>query len=108
MAASYVYLADLAKEAGIPANGILSRTLYQDDHVKAVIFGFAEGQELSAHTAPFRAFLHILEGSARITLGADVVEGAAGTWVAMEPNLEHGITALSPLRLLLTMMKQDR
>jgi hypothetical protein len=31
MPASYTYILDLAKEAEPPADGILSRTIYQDD-----------------------------------------------------------------------------
>jgi len=108
MTPGYVYLPDLAKEADIPVNGILSRTLYQDEHVKVVIFGFAEGQELSAHTAPFRAILQVLDGEARVRLGADTVDAGPGGWIAMEPNLEHGIHATKPLRLLLTLMKKNR
>ena len=48
----YTFFADLAAEVQIPADGILSRTLYNDDRLKVVLFAFAEGQELSAHTAP--------------------------------------------------------
>jgi hypothetical protein len=28
----------------------LSRTIFQDDKIKAVVFGFGQGQELSEHT----------------------------------------------------------
>jgi quercetin dioxygenase-like cupin family protein len=103
-----VLFPDLAKEADVPANGILSRTLYQDDHVKVILFGFAEGQELSAHTAPFKAAVHILEGKATLTLGRDTMEAGPGTWVMMEPKLEHGIKALTQVKMLLTMQKQAR
>ncbi len=53
----YPYLADLAREAPPPADGILSWMLFNDDHVKAVIFGFGVGQELSEHTATMPAIL---------------------------------------------------
>ena len=69
---SYSFFANLEAEAQIPENGILSRTLYNDDHVKVLIFGFAAGQELSAHTAPMAASLYFVRGEATLTLGADV------------------------------------
>ena len=50
MTTTYTHILDLAKEAEPPADGILSRTIFQDDRVKAVIFGFGQGQELSEHT----------------------------------------------------------
>ena len=108
MANEYTLFNDLAREAEIPENGILSRTLYQDDHVKVILFGFAAGQELTAHTAPMRASIHIVDGSAKLTLGSDVIDGTPGTWAMMEPKLEHGIRALTPTRMLLMMYKQSR
>jgi hypothetical protein len=54
------HISDLAREAQPPAKGILSRTLYNDDRLKAVLFGFAQGEELSEHTASMPAVLHSL------------------------------------------------
>jgi hypothetical protein len=42
---------DLAKELQPPDRGILSRTLCTDDRLKAVLFGFAQGEERLEHTA---------------------------------------------------------
>ena len=38
-----------------PKDSITSRTFYQDEHVKAVLFGFDAGQSLSKHTAAMPA-----------------------------------------------------
>ncbi len=104
----YTIYPSLLAEAPIPENGILSRTLHNDDHVKVVIFGFAPGQELSAHTAPMAAALYFVSGEARLTLGEDVREAAAGTYVHMTPQLQHGILAKTAVVMLLTMYKQSR
>ncbi len=104
----YTFYASLEAEAQIPANGILSRTLYHDDHVKVVLFGFAEGQELSAHTAPMAASLYIVSGEARLTLGEDGHDVKAGAFVHMTPQLQHGIVARTPVVMLLSMYKQSR
>ena len=105
---SYAFLADAAAELDVPENGILSRTVHQDDHAKIVLFGFSDGQELSAHTAPMPATLHFLKGSARVRLGDDTVEAKAGSFVYMPPLLEHGIVATAPLVMLLVLHKQPR
>ena len=34
----FTFLPELAKEVEIPSNGILSRTLYNDDALKVVVF----------------------------------------------------------------------
>ena len=108
MAENYTFCADLEAEAQIPENGILSRTLHNDDYLKVVIFGFAPGQELSAHTAPMAATLYIVRGEAQLTLGEDVREVKAGCFVQMPPKLQHGILARTPVVMLLEMHKQAR
>ena len=70
----YQVVQDLLKEVEIPPNGTLSRTLYRDDNVKIVLFGFAGGQELSQHTAAVPAIIEIVKGDARVTLDGDVKE----------------------------------
>jgi quercetin dioxygenase-like cupin family protein len=104
----YTLFPSLEAEAPIPENGILSRTLHNDDHVKVVLFGFAAGQELSAHTAPMAASLEFVSGEARLTLGEAVHEVKAGAFVHMTPQLTHGILARTPVVMLLTMYKQNR
>ena len=47
-----VYVRDLRHQAKVPENGILTRTLQNDDRTKVILFGFAAGQELSAHITP--------------------------------------------------------
>jgi quercetin dioxygenase-like cupin family protein len=105
---NYTLINNLTNEVQIPENGILSRTLYNDDHVKILVFGFAPGQELSAHTAPMAASIYIHSGEARLTLGEDTQDAQAGTMVYMPPQLPHGIVARTPVVMLLHMYKQSR
>lgn len=105
MADSYIYLKDLREQAKVPSNGILSQTLQNDERTKVVLFGFAPGQELSAHTAPFPAILTFIKGEATLRLGADEMEAAEGTFAYMTPLLEHGIKAKTDVVMLLTMIK---
>lgn len=101
----YTLFVDLAKEVQPPDKGILSRTLFNDDRMKVVIFGFAQGDELSEHTASMPAVLHFLQGEATVTLGDDVHEVKAGTWVHMPTGLRHSIQAKTPVVMLLLLMK---
>jgi quercetin dioxygenase-like cupin family protein len=102
---AYVYVKDLRQQAKVPENGILTQTLQNDERTKVILFGFAPGQELSAHTAPFPATLTFLKGNARLKLGADDQQATEGTFVYMSPNLEHGIKAEDEVVMLLTMIK---
>src|ERR1035438_4657736 len=80
----YTFLANLQKEFAIPEKGILSNVLQKDEHVNITAFGFAAGQELSAHSAPTPAVLYFLEGEAEVQLGEDRVQAQAGSFVYMQ------------------------
>lgn len=101
----YTHILDLAKEAEPPADGILSRTIHQDDKVKAVVFGFGQGEELSEHTAAKPAMLFFVKGEASIGLGDDLQVAQAGTWVHMPAGLKHSIKAKTPVVMLLVLLK---
>src|SRR3954453_18739647 len=104
MTTAYTHFLDLAKEVQPPDKGILSRTLFNDDRLKVVVFGFAQGEELSEHTASRPAVLHFLQGEARLTLSDDTHEARPGTWVHMPAGLRHGIQARTPTVLLLMLL----
>jgi quercetin dioxygenase-like cupin family protein len=101
----YTLIVDLAKEVQPPDKGILSRTLYNDDRLKAVIFGFGQGEELSEHTASMPAVLHFLQGEAKLTLGDDALDAKPGTWVHMPKGMRHSIQATTPVVMLLSLLK---
>jgi quercetin dioxygenase-like cupin family protein len=102
MNSDYTYIQDLSELIEeVPPDTIVSRTYYEDAHVKSILFGFAEGQELSEHTASKPAVLHFISGEADVTLGDDPVSAQAGTWIHMPANLSHSIVAKTPVVMLL-------
>jgi quercetin dioxygenase-like cupin family protein len=107
MTTPYTHFLDVAKEAQPPEKGILSRTLFNDDRIKAVVFGFGQGEELSEHTASMPAVLQFLHGEATVTLGDDKHEAKPGTWVHMAKGLRHSIRAKTPVVMLLLLLKED-
>ena len=108
MSKSFTQIVDLAKEVEPPDDGILTRTLFNDEDVKVVIFGFGKGQELSEHTASMPAILHFMQGEATLTLGDDVVEARPGSWFHMPPELKHSVKTKSPVVMLLLLLKRAR
>ena len=103
----YTFFANLQEEFTLPEKGILSRVLHKDEKVNVTLFGFAAGEELSAHSAPTPAVLYLLEGEADLKLGSDEVNAKAGSFVYMPPMLSHGISAKTALRMLLVQMKEQ-
>jgi quercetin dioxygenase-like cupin family protein len=103
----HVFVPDLATASEIPAAGILSRTLYSDEQVNVVLFGFAAGEELSEHTSSMSAILQIISGKIRLKLGAETLEANPGAWVHMAAQLPHSIHAEMPTVMLLTLLKTE-
>jgi quercetin dioxygenase-like cupin family protein len=101
----YTLFLDLAKEVQPPDKGILSRTLFNDDRLKVVLFGFGQGEELSEHTASMPAVLHFLQGEGKLTLDDDTLDARPGTWVHMAKGLRHSIQAKTPVVMLLLLVK---
>ncbi len=104
----FTLIPDLDKSQEIPSDGILTRSVFDDERVKAVLFTFSANQELSEHTASMPAVLHFLEGEAELTLGEQRVTAQAGTWVHMEANLKHSIRTNTPVVMLLLLLKSRR
>lgn len=101
-ATSYTNVGD---QVAIAEDSTVSKTLHQDEHVKVVLFGFAAGQELSEHTAAIPAVVYFLEGEARMTLGDEVFDARPGSWVCMPAHLPHSIVAKTPVKMLLSLLK---
>lgn len=101
----YTFFADLTREiATLPAESILSRTLYQDEQIKVVLFGFAPGQELTEHTASRPALVHFLRGEAVLRLGDDEYTVGPNAWVHMPAGLPHSIHARTETHMLLILL----
>ncbi|HBX69021.1 MAG TPA: cupin [Chloroflexi bacterium] len=105
MPESYFFAQDiesLVKE--ISPDTIVSRTYFEAEKMKAILFGFASGQELSEHTAARPAILHFLAGEAELTLGEDTKSVQPGSWTYMQPHLAHSIVAKSTVIMLLYLL----
>jgi len=90
----FIYFDNLAAlVTDAPQDSIVSRTIYKDERVNVVLFAFAQGQQLSEHTAAVPAILHILSGEADVGLGEETREAQVGTWIHMQARQPHSIFA---------------
>ena len=87
-----------------PPDSILSRTIYQDDTIKTILFGFQPGQELSEHTAAVPALLQFIKGEADLILGEEHKLASQGTWVRMPAKLPHSVHAKTETIMLLSLL----
>ncbi len=84
---------------------VVSKTLIQKDTGTITIFSFDKGEGLSEHTAPFDAFVFILEGEAQIKIGDETHRLSGGEMIIMPANVPHALNAFSPFKMLLVMIK---
>ena len=55
---------DLREPVSTPADGIVSRSIHDDDSCRVVLFSFATGQQLSDHTAAVPVTIEVVDGEA--------------------------------------------
>jgi quercetin dioxygenase-like cupin family protein len=95
----------LAKETQFAPNGIVSRTLVRTPNSRTVLFGFAEGQELTEHTSTQHALVQILCGECEFALMGKPHKLTAGDMLYMPPKLPHAVKATRQFSMLLTLSK---
>jgi quercetin dioxygenase-like cupin family protein len=104
MTTAYTLFADLAAEAPLPARGILSQTLSNEDGVEFLLFAFAAGEQLSEHTSVRPAIIHVLQGEGELTVGGDAYSVGPGTWLRMAPDVKHSLVAHTPMQMALYLL----
>lgn len=101
----YNFHSSLQELVTIQPDSIVSRTIFEDETIKVVLFGFAAKQSLSEHTSSRSAILHIVSGDTQLTLGDDTYEVQGSAWVRMPPHLPHSVIAKTDTLMLLYMLK---
>jgi quercetin dioxygenase-like cupin family protein len=95
----------LAEETRFAPNGIVSRTILRTENSRVVLFGFAEGQELTEHTSTQHATIQILSGNCEFVLAGKPHALKTGDLLYMPPNLPHAVKATTQFSMLLTLSK---
>ncbi|MFN3409818.1 MAG: cupin domain-containing protein [Limisphaerales bacterium] len=95
----------LPQETQFAENGIVSRTLLRTAKARVVLFGFADGQELTEHTSTQHALVQVLSGECEFTLAGAPRLLRTGDFLTMPPNLPHAVQARGPCALLLTLIQ---
>jgi len=105
MDGSKVVVADLDEMTQVAEQGIVSKSIVENDHHKIIHFTLAPGQELSEHTASVPAVIHVLGGAGTVVLDGVEYETGAGKLYYMPAELRHAVQAREELVFLLTMFR---
>src|SRR5512136_2116192 len=95
----------LAEYVQYAAGSIVSRALVQKPVGSITLFAFDAGQGLNEHTAPYDAYVQILDGEGEVVIGGQVVYPKCGETVLIPANVPHSVNARQRFKMLLTMIR---
>jgi quercetin dioxygenase-like cupin family protein len=84
---------------------VVSRQIVKAEAGNVTLFAFDLGQELSEHTAPFDALVHVLDGEVEVRISGKPYTLKAGEAIIMPANEPHALKALTRFKMLLTMIR---
>lgn len=87
------------------AGGIVSRQLLKKPSGNVTLFAFDDGQELSEHTSPFDALVHVLEGEADVSLSGQAHRVRGGEMVLLPAHVPHAVKSVTRFKMSLTMIR---
>jgi quercetin dioxygenase-like cupin family protein len=96
---------NLAEMVSYQTGSVVSRQITKSDGGNVTLFAFDAGQELSEHTAPFDALIHVVEGEAEIIISGKSYHLDSGDAIVMPANEPHAVKAPSQFKMLLTMIR---
>ncbi len=97
--------ASLKDHVNYQESSVVSKTLIDETAGTLTLFAFAKGQGLSEHTAPYDAFVHIIDGEAVITIDGKPQVVKPGESLIMPANHPHALKANKPFKMMLVMIK---
>ncbi len=87
-------------------NSVVSKQLIKRKGGTISLFAFDKGQSLSEHTAPFDAFVEVLDGEAEFVVGGKNAKVGKGEFIILPANVPHSATAVQRFKMLLVMIKE--
>jgi quercetin dioxygenase-like cupin family protein len=96
---------EMGKLVSYQDGSVVSRTLIDRKIGTITLFSFAEGQGLSEHTAPYDAFVQIVDGTAEVTIDGKPQRVTAGEFIIMPANIPHSLKAVERFKMMLVMIR---
>ena len=84
---------------------VVSRTLIDKKEGTITIFSLDGNQRISEHTTPYDAMIQILDGKASIVISGVEYILVKGEMIIMPANEPHALKAISPFKMMLTMIR---
>jgi quercetin dioxygenase-like cupin family protein len=102
---SLTHIPDLAGLVPFDPDRRTSTVAFAAEGVRAVVFAFSAGQELTEHRAPAPILLQALEGELRVTAEGREVVLTPGGVLHLESGVPHSVVADVDGKLLLCILR---
>ena len=99
---NFVYSSDIID---YQENAVVSRTIVDKNSGSVTFFAFANGQGLSEHSAPYDAFVYILDGEAEVIISKKSYKLQKDEMIIMPANEPHSLSALTQFKMMLVMIR---
>lgn len=100
----YAKVVTLAEEIQVMPGQVVSKTLVQNSAVSVTLFAFSKGEEISAHESTGDAFVTVLEGVGRFTVGGVEHFVHAGEALVMPAHVMHAVYGEEDFKWMLTVI----
>lgn len=94
----------LTEQIKAEAGQIVSKTLAQNDAVSLSMLAFSKGEEISTHDSTGDAFVQVLEGTGKFTVGGKEHLVHAGEVIVMPAKVPHAVYGEEDFKFLLTVV----
>lgn len=94
----------LKDEIQVMKGQVVSKTLAQNDYVSVTLFAFSKGEEIGTHDSCGDAFVHVLEGTGKFTVGGIEHIVKTGEVLVMPAKIPHAVYAQEDFKWILTVV----
>ncbi len=95
----------LKELAAYQDHSVVSREIIKKPAGTVTVFAFDEGEGLSEHTAPFDALVHVMEGTAQVTIAGTPHTVQGGEMIIMPAGKPHALKAETRFKMLLVLVR---
>lgn len=97
---------EVAQLVDLQPDAIVSRILVKHPSGSITFFAFDAGQSVEEHTAPFDAMIHVVEGTAEVSVAGKWHTVPAHHAILLPAGVPHAVRAPQPFKMLLVMLRK--
>lgn len=89
----------------VQTGAVVSRTIINEKTGTITLFAFDQDEGLSEHSAPYDAYVQIIDGAMDVIIGGEPYNLKTGEMIIMPADIPHALIATQPAKMLLVMIR---